>query len=163
LKCIQYILEIKGEAFFFRNYRIYSKREGRTMNGKKRPGRPKGLKPPKRQYPLKLDEETRGQLAAAAYWTRQSANAIIEEGIAIVLRQLQEAHNAGKPFPPRPGMPVTAEAPGVPRDLADNADNREGQPADRPPATPGRPRKAAPAEAPPKRPRGRPRKAPGGG
>jgi transcriptional regulator with XRE-family HTH domain len=33
------------------------------------------------------------------------------------------------------------------------------EPADRPPAAPGRPRKAAPAEPPPKRPRGRPPRA----
>jgi hypothetical protein len=94
------------------------------MNGKKGPGRPKGPKPPKRQYPLKLDEETRGQLAAAAYWTRQSANAIIEEGIGIVLRRLQEAHNGGKPFPPRPGKPGPAEAPGVTQDAAGNGEGR---------------------------------------
>jgi transcriptional regulator with XRE-family HTH domain len=37
------------------------------------------------------------------------------------------------------------------------------EPADRPPATPGRPRRTPPAEPPPKGPRGRPRKAPEGG
>jgi hypothetical protein len=83
------------------------------MSEKRPRGRPKGLKPPKRQYPLKLDEETRAQLAAAAYWTRQSANAIMEQGIGIVLRRLQQQHNGGKPFPPRPPAPTAAPAPGT--------------------------------------------------
>jgi hypothetical protein len=94
------------------------------MNEKRPRGRPKGPKPPKRQYPLKLDEETRGQLAAAAYWTRQSANAIVEQGIAVVLRRLQEAHNGGRPFPPRPGKPGFAEAAGVSEDGAGDGDER---------------------------------------
>jgi hypothetical protein len=79
------------------------------MNEKRPRGRPKGPKPPKRQHPLKLDEEARAQLAAAAYWTRQSANAIVEAGLAVMLRRLQEEHNGGKPFPPRPGRPSAAE------------------------------------------------------
>jgi hypothetical protein len=96
------------------------------MNEKKRRGRPKGLTPPKRQFPLKLDEETREQLAAAAYWTRQSANSIIEQGIAIVLRRLQETCNGGRPFPPRPAKGVPAEALDVPQEAAGNV---EGRPA----------------------------------
>jgi hypothetical protein len=83
-------------------------------------------KPPKRQYPLKLDEETRAQLAAAAYWTRQSANAIIEEGLAVVLRRLQEEHNGGRPFPPRPGKPTATEAPGMPQDAAGGGEGQAG-------------------------------------
>ncbi len=79
------------------------------MNEKRPRGRPKGPRPPKRQYPLKLDEETRAQLTAAAYWTRQPANAIVEQGIAVVLRRLQGQHNGGRPFPPRPGGPSAAE------------------------------------------------------
>jgi hypothetical protein len=92
-----------------------------SMSETKRPrGRPKGLKPPKRQYPLKLDEETRAQLAAAAYWTRQSANAIMEQGIGIVLRRLQQQHNAGRPFPPKPSAPTAAPAPGASEDTGGN-------------------------------------------
>jgi hypothetical protein len=79
------------------------------MNEKRPRGRPKGPRPPKQQHPLKLDEEARAQLAAAAYWTRQSANAIIEQGLAAELRRLQQQHNGGKPFPPRPGKPSAAE------------------------------------------------------
>jgi hypothetical protein len=94
------------------------------MNGKKRRGRPKGPTPPKRQYPLKLDEETRGQLAAAAYWTRRSANSIIEEGIAVVLRRLQQEHNGGKPFPPRPATSAPAGAGGVPEGVAGDGGRR---------------------------------------
>jgi hypothetical protein len=90
------------------------------MNAKKRPGRPKGATPPKRQYPLKLDEETRGQLAAAAYWTRRSANSIVEEGIAVVLERLQTTHNGGRPFPPKPGNSAPAEALDVPEGAAGN-------------------------------------------
>jgi hypothetical protein len=75
------------------------------MNEKRPRSRPKGPRPPKRQFPLKLDEETRAQLTAAAYWVRRSANSIIEEGLAVALRRLQEEHNRGKPFPPRPGQP----------------------------------------------------------
>jgi hypothetical protein len=95
--------------------------EGRTMSETKRRGRPKGPRPPKRQFPLKLDEETRAQLAAAAYWTRQSANAIVEEGLGVVLRWLQEEHNGGQPFPPRPGQRAFAEAPGASEDTAGRA------------------------------------------
>jgi hypothetical protein len=94
------------------------------MNEKKPRGRPKGPKPPKRQHPLKLDEETRSQLAAAAYWTRQSANAIVEAGLAFELRRLQQQHNSGRPFPPRPGQPAFAEAPGVADDTAGAGDKR---------------------------------------
>jgi hypothetical protein len=93
------------------------------MSGKKRRGRPKGQTPPKRQYPLKLDEETRAQLAAAAYWTRRSANSIIEEGIGVVLRRLQQEHNGGKPFPPRPGNSSPA---GVPEVAAGDGGGRPG-------------------------------------
>lgn len=98
------------------------------MNGEKRRGRPKGLKPPKRQYPLKLDEDTRGQLTAAAYWTRQSANALIEEGIGIVVRRLRETHNGGKPFPPRPGRSVAADG------HQDVVEGGGGQPSEEKPA-----------------------------
>ena len=90
-----------------------------------RRGRPKGPTPPKRQYPLKLDEETRGQLAAA-YWTRRSANAIIEEGVGVVLRRLQQEHNGGKPFPPRPGDSGPGGAAGV---LDSAAGDGGGRPA----------------------------------
>jgi hypothetical protein len=96
------------------------------MSEKRPRGRPKGPRPPKRQFPLKLDEETRAQLAAAAYWTRQSANAIVEQGLGVVLRRLQEEHNGGGPFPPRPGQRAFAEAPGVSEDAAGRA---EGGPA----------------------------------
>jgi hypothetical protein len=92
------------------------------MSETKRRGRPKGPRPPKRQFPLKLDEETRAQLAAAAYWTRQSANAIIEQGLGVVLRRLQEEHNGGQPFPPRPGQRAFAEAPGVSEGAAGRAE-----------------------------------------
>jgi hypothetical protein len=88
------------------------------MNEKRPRGRPKGPKPPKRQFPLKLDEETRAQLAAAAYWVRRSANSIIEEGLAVALRRLQEEHNGGAPFPPKPGQPPPAKAPGLAPDAA---------------------------------------------
>src|SRR5205807_2450347 len=84
-----YMEKERPGAYFFSELPDILQREGRTMSGKKRPGRPKGPTPPKRQYPLKLDEGTRGQLAAAAYWTRRSANSIIEEGIGVVLRRLQ--------------------------------------------------------------------------
>jgi hypothetical protein len=94
------------------------------MNEKRPRGRPKGPKPPKQQHPLKLDEEMRAQLMAAAYWTRQSANAIIEQGLAIVLRRLQQQHNGGKPFPPRPGQPAFADAPSVSEDGAGAGDER---------------------------------------
>ena len=95
---------------------------------KKRPrGRPKGPKPPKRQHPLKLDEETRAQLAAAAYWTRQSANAIIEQGLAVELRRLQQRHNGGRPFPPRPSRPSAAEPASVVGDGAGAGDKRPAQ------------------------------------
>lgn len=96
------------------------------MNETKKRGRPKGPRPPKRQFPLKLDEETRAQLAAAAYWTRQSANAIVEQGIGIVLRRLQQAHNDGKPFPTKPAKAPTATAPGA---FEDAAGDGAGRPA----------------------------------
>jgi hypothetical protein len=100
------------------------------MSEKRPRGRPKGPRPPKRQFPLKLDEETRAQLAAAAYWTRQSANAIVEQGLSVVLRRLQEKHNGGQPFPPRPGQRAFAEAPGESEGAADRAEGgptREGK------------------------------------
>jgi hypothetical protein len=65
---------------------------------------------------VKLDEETRAQLAAAAYWTRQSANAIVEQGIAVMLKRLREAHNGGRPFPPRPQEPTAAQPLGAAED-----------------------------------------------
>jgi hypothetical protein len=107
------------------------------MNGKKRRGRPKGPTPPKRQYPLKLDEQTRGQLVAAAYWTRRSANSIIEEGIGVVLRRLQQAHNGGEPFPPKPGGSAPAGAGGVPEGEAGDGGRRPA-PAGKPKRQRGR-------------------------
>jgi hypothetical protein len=97
------------------------------MNGKRKPGRPKGPRPPKQQVAVKLTEETRGQLMAAAYWTRQSANAIVEEGIGVVLRLLQQTYNRGKPFPPKPDKPAPGGNLGLPQDATANGEGRAAQ------------------------------------
>jgi hypothetical protein len=69
---------------------------------KKRMGRPPTGKPHKKQYPLKLTEEMTAELQAAAYWSRRTANSILEDGLEIMLEKLQKEHNDGKPFPPKP-------------------------------------------------------------
>ncbi len=102
------------------------------MSAKRPRGRPKGPRPPKRQYALKLDEGTHAQLAAAAYWVRRSANSIIEEGLAVVLRRLQEEHNGGEPFPPKPGQPPPVAAPGGHQDGAGSGAGQRPAPAAKP-------------------------------
>lgn len=57
---------------------------------------------PKKLRTIKLDREFELRLKRAAYWSRTSVNAIIEEGAALLLARLVKEHNKGEDFPPTP-------------------------------------------------------------
>lgn len=65
-------------------------------------GRPKSDKKKVQWGAMKLDPEFLAYLQAAAYWARTSVTKIMEEGAKLYLKQLEEKHNNGKKFPPKP-------------------------------------------------------------
>jgi uncharacterized protein (DUF4415 family) len=68
------------------------------MQNKKTRGRPKGDRPPKKLVSFKFQPEFIEHLTRAAYWSRTSVTAILEEWGQRGVEDLQRRHNKGKPF-----------------------------------------------------------------
>jgi hypothetical protein len=71
---------------------------------KKKRGRPPSGEPHKEFIGIRLRPDLRDELLNAAYWSRLSFNALIEEGALLMLKRLRKEHNGSPavPFPPRP-------------------------------------------------------------